>query len=412
MLYKPLIYVSSYFGLFSAILFLLTMFENRNRLKNPVPKRLPTITIAVPAYNEEKTIIQTIKSLLSLDYPKKKLKIFVIDDGSTDNTYNLVKQLESAQVKVFTKKNEGKGVALNVALSKCSTEFFASFDADSFVSRETLKKMVGYFEDPNVMAVTPSLKVYSSSKFTVLQRIQAIEYLLGAFLRKVFGLMGAIHVTPGPLSIYRKAFFDKYGGYDEKNITEDIEVALRIHSLNYQIENSADAEVRTIAPASFVPLFKQRIRWFVGFIENVWRYKQLFGLKHGDLGLFFLPAAIISVVLVISLTIYLMYSTTTSSFKNFINLQSINFDILTIIKNIKLDSFFINTEPILFLSVLGLIAAILIVNIAKEISKEKDRIKKAYVFYMLFYCPLFTLWWLSSAVIILTRKKINSWKTK
>lgn len=178
-------------------------------------------------------------------------------------------------------------------MKKCSGELVGGLDADSFVTSKALKRMIGYFDDEDVMAVTPSLKVYKPKK--VLQKIQMIEYLIGVFLRKIFALLGSINVTPGPFSIYRKSFFDKNGGWDEDNITEDIEIAFRIQSKNYLIENSETATVYTVSPASFKGLFSQRIRWYVGGLQNALDYRHLFGTKHGNLGLFILPGSFISV---------------------------------------------------------------------------------------------------------------------
>ena len=177
-----LMYVVAYFGLFTAIFFLLTMFENKKELKNPKPKKLPTVTIVVPAYNEEKTISKTLQSLLNLNYPKNKLEIIAVDDGSTDNTYKAAKQFTSQGVKVYKKKNTGKADSLNFALKKSKGELFAALDADSFANPDCLKKMIGYFNDPKIMAVTPSLKVYKPKN--MLQKIQYVEYLIGIFLRK------------------------------------------------------------------------------------------------------------------------------------------------------------------------------------------------------------------------------------
>jgi cellulose synthase/poly-beta-1,6-N-acetylglucosamine synthase-like glycosyltransferase len=114
-----LIWVVAYFGLFTGTFFLLTLWENPKRLRNPrLPEDLPSVTVAVPAYNEEKTIAKTVESLLALDYPKRLLKIMVIDDGSTDRTYEVAMRFEKRGVTVLTKKNSGKAAALNLAISR------------------------------------------------------------------------------------------------------------------------------------------------------------------------------------------------------------------------------------------------------------------------------------------------------
>ena len=285
-----ILYIVAYFGLFTSIFFLVTLIENKRSLGNPKPpKKLPFVTIMVPACNEENTVGKTVESLLGLDYPKKKLQIIVIDDGSVDNTYKIAKKYVKQGVLVLKKKNGGKGTALNLGIKHAKGTFVGCLDADSIVESDALKKMIGYFTNKRIMAVTPSLKCTKPK--TIWQRIQVIEFLLGVYLRKVFGFLGSIHVTPGPFTIFRKKFFDKYGGYDETTVTEDIEISLRIQSLNYEIENAVNANVYAIAKPTFLTLFSQRVRWYRGFLDNVQKYKHLISRKYGDLGIFILPSA-------------------------------------------------------------------------------------------------------------------------
>ena len=131
-----------------------------------------------------------------------------------------------------------------------------------------MKNMVHYFNNPRVMAVTPTMLVHKPK--TILQRVQNMEYLLGIFLRKAFATLNAVYITPGAFSAYRKEFFDKYGGYDEINVTEDIEMSLRIKYQGYFIDNSPNAPAYTIAPKNFSHLLKQRRRWYVGLLKNYW----------------------------------------------------------------------------------------------------------------------------------------------
>ncbi len=401
---KLLIYVVVYFSLFTATLFFLTFFENRKFLKNPKAKFFPKVTIAVPAYNEEKTIAKTIKSLLKLDYPKEKLEIFVIDDGSTDRTYEIAKKFEKHGIKAFTKKNTGKGDSLNFALSMATGELFVSLDADSFVEENALKKMVGYFNDKKVMAVTPSLKIYKPK--TWLQKLQFIEYLIGIYLRKVFSYLDSIHVTPGPFTVYRKEFFDRYGKYDAYNLTEDIEIALRIQSKRYSIENAIDASVYTIGPSNFKDLLQQRKRWYLGFINNVINYKHLFHHSYGNLGLFILPASFLSVILVMALIAYSAFKLAKSLYLLALDLIALNFDIRPFI-SFKPDLFFINLEPIIILTFISLGVGIATIYIAKKFSNEKSNIKASYVLYLLAYGVIFAFWWVAAGISKIAKSKVN-----
>ena len=396
-------YVVSYFGLFTSIFFLLTLLENSKRLKNPKLKTFPKVSIIVPAYNEEKTIAKTVKSLLNLNYPKDRFEVIVVDDGSKDNTFKVASSFKVKNLRVFRKENGGKASALNFALDLCSGEFVGALDADSFVTKDALRKIVGYFENPQVMAVTPSLKVYQP--ISILQKIQKIEYIFGTFLRKIFAFLGSIHVTPGPFTIYRKVFFDRYGKYDPNNLTEDIEIALRIQTHKFIIENSVDATVYTIAPKTFKPLMKQRLRWYVGFINNVFNYKHLFSPKYGNLGMFVLPAAFISAFLVIITLFYTLYKFTSNTIQRITNWIAIDFDLKRLFKW-NFDAFFINLNSIAILAILALIVGIMVIIIAKVLSKEKSSIKVSYIFYLLFYWFLYGLWWFLAGMSKLTGKKI------
>lgn len=401
--------IAIYFGLYTTIYFLLILIQNKDKVNNPIPKRMPGVTVIIPAYNEENTIIKTVQSVINLDYPKNKLNIIVVDDGSTDKTAevvnNYLKDIKTrVKIKLIRKENGGKASAVNVGIKNSKTEFIATLDADSFVDKNALKNMIGYFNDKDVMAVTPSLKVYKPK--TILQKIQFTEYLFGIFLRKVFSFVNSIHVTPGPFSIYRVKFFKKHGYFDEGNITEDIEIALRIQSNNYKIENSIDGNVYTVAPRTFRPLLRQRIRWYKGLLDNLLRYKHMFSPKYGELGMFFLPAALVSTFIAMSIPLFLFFRYLINT-KTFIsNLFMINFDILPMLR-FRIDPFFINMRFLFVLSMLSLLAFVIIILFTKKFSKEKLSIAIPLVSYALFYWILYGFWWISASITKLIKIRIK-----
>ena len=111
----------AYISLYFSLLFFILFFKNRYELKkSPVLKKLPFISIIIPAYNEEKTIGKTIEALGQIKYPKKLLEIIVVDDGSTDKTYQVASEFKG--IKVFRKKNGGKGSALNFGVKRARGE--------------------------------------------------------------------------------------------------------------------------------------------------------------------------------------------------------------------------------------------------------------------------------------------------
>lgn len=404
------IYLLSYIGLFTMSFYFMSLWKH---YKKPEPKENDdkTVTIIIPAYNEEKSIERTIKSALSLNYPKQKLEIIVIDDGSRDKTYQLAKKFASnndPKVRVFTKKNGGKGSALNFGIKNARGEIIITMDADTFVQPETLRQMIGYFYSDKVMCVTPSMGVYNARN--VWERIQQIEYYLGVFLRKSFASLNAIHVTPGAFSAYRKVFFEKHGGYDEGNITEDLEIALRIQHHHYIIENASKAAIYTLAPRKFKALLVQRRRWYTGLIRNLIKYKSLFGIKRGPLGTMILPLALFSVTIPVGLTVYSVIKGLIQLQGEFNSLQSINFKFYNlgelnwyaIVSYVY--SFF--SQPVALLGLVFLLILIASLYFAKRNMRIREGMVLSFIFFMIGYSVLFAFWWIVSFIYLIFNKKV------
>lgn len=400
-----ILYTVSYFGLFCVIFFMLTLFENRKRIKNPKPpKKLPKVTVMVPACNEESCLAKTVESLLRLKYPKEKLQIIVIDDGSTDKTLEIARRYEKKGVMVLTKPNGGKGTALNLGLKHAEGELVGCLDADSIVEPSALKKMVGYFKRKKVMAVTPSLKC--TKPRTIWQRIQVIEFLLGVYLRKVWAYLGSIHVTPGPFTIFRKEFFDRFGGYDTSTCTEDIEISLRIQAKKYEIENAVDANVYAVAMPTFFTLQKQRVRWYKGFLENITKYKQLFKPEYGNLGIFILPSAFLSILTAATIVSYSLFLSMKTNWQRAVNLYNVDFDIWRLLK-INWDWFYLNQSPLMMIGLVSLALSVTMIYLAKRMSKEKMPVAFNYLLFMVLYLPLYVYWWAHAAKARVQNKNVD-----
>lgn len=197
-------YFIAFFSLFSVNVYLLLYLRHRHEYKTK-PKSIdwqPMISIVMPAYNEGPYIIESLESLLKIDYPRDKLEIIVIDDGSTDDTYAKAESMESkGPIKVYTKENAGKGAALNFGIKKAKGELIATMDADSFVTPQTINEMIPYFNEEDVMAVTPAVKIRQSDNW--LKELQRVEYLMILFSRKLLSFIDSVPVTPGPFSMFR-----------------------------------------------------------------------------------------------------------------------------------------------------------------------------------------------------------------
>lgn len=218
---------------FTSSVLMITFLTNRNRLfLDPKPDRYPSISIAVPAFNKGKYLAKTIRHLLSLDYPKKP-EIIVVNDGSTDETRDVIKGFP---VKfIDKKKNGGKAKAVNDALKIAKGEVFGVVDAETFLRKDALKRLVGYFNSNKVGAVISSLKVYKPK--SLFERLQQIEYIFSILMRKSLTFLDCLYVTPS-CSFYRTDLLRQFNGFDENNnLTEDLEIALRMHKAGYKIEH-------------------------------------------------------------------------------------------------------------------------------------------------------------------------------
>ena len=277
---------STLFFLYITTVYLILFFENKDKaLTDPVPKKFPLVSVVIPAYNEEDTIAGTVKSVLALVYPKP-IEVLVVDDGSTDQTAAIARGIKG--VKVLSKPNGGKGSAINQGIRAAKGELIATVDADSFVKPDALMKMVGYLEDGKVGAVSSSILVHEPQN--LLQGIQFVEYVGMNYIRKNNDFLDSLFVTPGPLSVFRKSALLEAGLFDEQALSEDMEIALRLHTRGYRIKHSVNALVTSVSPDSLGELFNQRIRWYRGALMNGRKYSFLFfNPAYRHLGMFVFP---------------------------------------------------------------------------------------------------------------------------
>ena len=165
----------------------------------------------------------------------------------------------------------------------------------------------------------------------------------------MFRLMGDIEVTPGPFTIFKKKVFDDLGPYRHAHNTEDMEIAYRMQKNHYKIEHCNDAYVYTNTPHTIPKLFRQRLRWIYGFINNTFDYKEiLFSRKHGNFSLFTLPARAISVVSVAYIFGSMIYSIGNFIYSKIIQVQASGFHLGG--NAFKFDFFFLDFQASIFIS--------------------------------------------------------------
>ena len=318
---------------FTTYMFLTFLRNGVNDPIKPSLKHFPTAAIAIPVYNEEESIIDTINSVLALDYPSEKLKIFVVNDASTDKTQPLIEQFLKTYtgkvpiVLINHKENKRKGAALNTALKKTTAEYFICLDADSFIEPLALKNMLPHIvNDKKIGSVLPFIKLKPFKGIAF--RLQYIEYLVNFFLKKILGTIDCIHVTPGPFGLYRTKVLHEVGGFHENNLTEDLEMALRLQKHHYGIVQLIDTQVKTLAPQNFKGWYNQRNRWYKGTLFNLFDYRKLFfNTKYGEFGIFQVPMVFIAAVLSIFFAIFVLFERAILPlFREVYDLSHINFD--------------------------------------------------------------------------------------
>lgn len=266
-------------------------WPNRKKLYD-YPKGKPEpVSIIMPCYNEGEHIGEAIEALLNLDYPKNMIEIIVVDDKSKDNSAEIVrrytKKYKNVKLIVNERNSGGAAEPTNIGIKAAKYNYIAVADADSTPAKDALLKMIGFLqESKKVGGVTCA--VLAKTPKTFMQKLQAIEYSVIAFNRKLLDMVDSVYVTPGPFALYRKKTLIDVGLFDTKSMTQDIEIVWRLLSKGYVARMCLATSVRSATPTRFRDWWKQRIRWNIGGTQTLMKYKNLV-FKKGMLGAFVIP---------------------------------------------------------------------------------------------------------------------------
>ena len=283
--------------LMSARLILVGLFAIIDRL---IPHRRvsgefnPRVAVLIPAYNEEKVIVRTIRSVLNSDY--SNLRVIVIDDGSKDHTFEVaraayVNEIAAGRVQVLGKANGGKAAALNYALERIEEEFYIGIDADTVIAMDAISKLIPHFEDSRVGAVAGNAKV--GNRVNLWTRWQALEYITSQnFERRAMDLWNVVTVVPGAIGAWRTAGVKSAGGYPINTVAEDADLTMNLLEQRYKVVYEDRALAFTEAPVDAGGLMRQRFRWSFGILQAVWKHRMAF-VRNKAMGLFALPNILI-----------------------------------------------------------------------------------------------------------------------
>ncbi len=245
----------------------------------------PRVSVLIPAWNEEVGILTTVKSVLLSEY--KNVELIVLNDGSTDRSDVLMKSFarkyrkwrrknsgETIDLIYHYQENTGKAGALNKGLDIASGEIIITFDADCLVTKECIGGFVKHFADENVAAAVGNVKIGNTQ--TVIGMVQSLEFFFSFYFKKAESLTNSLYIIGGAAGAFRRKVFDELGGFHHGNITEDIELSMRVRDHGWNIVYAEDSVVYTEGASSMIPLIKQRLRWKKGRFQTFYQYRHMF----------------------------------------------------------------------------------------------------------------------------------------
>lgn len=408
LLHNLLIYTVWFLSTYYVVFLLLVVLTKRGELYEGAPARLrrrPLVSIIVPAYNEQATITATIRSLKRVTYPR--VEFIIISDGSTDKTAERALKAIGGDLRfrfIDRKENRNKANTLNEGISLAKGSLIGCMDADATIEPGIIEKVVPRFTHERIGAVTVTVRLKRPQRF--LHRIVELEFMIGLSLfLKVLSYFNCVFVTPGPFSIYRKKVLRQIGGFDATNVTEDLEIAYRIHRAGYRIDNTMDAVVTTNAPEGFRGLYIQRRRWYGGALQTLLKHKDmLFSSRYGAFGLFipFTYLLVASGLIVFASTTYLSAS---NAIEGLLNLRHLGPDFWHHLFNWEFDLLRIGQTSIVGWTALGMAFITLWAGLRYTRHERYPRTIGILGYPLLFF--LYQIWWGGALVTFIRGKKIR-----
>ena len=274
-------------GLFRLALLLFFSLKQKRKSKHRSfqDSYQPFVSILITAYNEEKVIGKTIHSIMKSRYPQ--FELIIVDDGSTDQTANIVEMEcnKYSNIRLLRKENGGKASALNLGIQNASAGIIVTLDADTIIVEDTISMMIRHFIDPNVGAVAGNVKI--GNRKNLLTWWQHIEYVTGFNLEKrAFDELDSITVVPGAIGAWKKSAIKEVGLFEEDTLAEDTDVTMKLLRKGYKIRSEVNAIAYTEAPEDIRSFIKQRYRWTFGFCNaygSIGKHYSIRKIKNLDL---------------------------------------------------------------------------------------------------------------------------------
>ena len=246
----------------------------------------PDLSFVIPAYNEAGVIARCIEYVLETRYDD--FDIIVVDDGSTDGTYDAAMEFaDHPLVTIISQSNGGKASAMNAALYETDSDVFICIDADSQLHPQAVGLLAAHFKDPEIGAVAG--RVVVGNRTNILTRLQALEYITAQSIeRRAKEYLNAITVVPGAIGAWRTTAVMEAGIFSTETLTEDADMTMAILRSDYRVVYEDRAIATTETPSTVKALLAQRLRWSLGMMQAGGKHQGAI-IEGRNLGLLSLP---------------------------------------------------------------------------------------------------------------------------
>jgi poly-beta-1,6 N-acetyl-D-glucosamine synthase len=248
----------------------------------------PLVSVIVPAYNEAAVIINCIRSVLSTTY--RNIEVILVDDGSTDDTANIIRELAQTDPRVswMSQDNAGKGAALNRGIRHSAGSILMFVDADGIFSPGTIEEMLKGFDNPRVGAVCGDDRPVNLNRVQT-RLLALISHLGTGVVRRALSVIGCLPIVSGNIGAFRRDVLEEIGYFREDTVGEDLELTWRVHAGGYRVVFRPQALVYAESPSTVRGLWKQRVRWARGLLQTTRLHASMVGnIRYRRFGVFLL----------------------------------------------------------------------------------------------------------------------------
>jgi len=242
----------------------------QERRPPPGPGAPTRLTVVVPAYNEALVIGRTVRALLASR--SVEIEVIVVDDGSTDGTAEVVRDLGDPRVRLLVQDpNQGKARALNRGLAEARTPLVVTVDADTLVEESCLAWLGATQRSTAAAAVASNVRV--GNRKGVLEVLQSLEYVASLHLdRRAQNLLGVITTVPGAAALWQREVIERHGGFSADTLAEDTDLCVTLLCRGERLVFEARAWAFTEVPSTLRGLWRQRRRWLWGNLACIWKH--------------------------------------------------------------------------------------------------------------------------------------------